>query len=498
MNKKRASGVLLHITSLPSRFGIGDLGPTAYKFADFLARAGQSYWQILPLNPPAVESSPSPYSAFSAFAGYPLLISPELLYQQNLLTKNDIHLIPASPQDHIDYNKVIAYKTNLLNIAYDRFANLPKESYRHFCSQNSYWLDDFATFASIRQRLAPSLWCDWPADFKDKNKLALKSLDPELQDQIEKQKFLQYQFFKQWFSLKHYCSKLQIKIIGDVPFYVAYDSADVWANPTFFKLTRARKPRFIAGVPPDSCCKTGQLWGNPVYDWKTLRKVGYSWWLKRIAHSLTLFDTIRIDHFRGFVAYWQVPANHKTAVRGKWVKAPKEDFFTKLFERFPSCPIIAEDLGYITPAVKAFIEKMQLTGMRILIFGFDGDPAANDHCLRNHPKNSVVYTTTHDTNTVKGWFEKEAGPQQKTRLFDCLGRKAPASRLNWNMIELAMSSASNLAIIPMQDVLGLGQNARMNRPGSITDNWIWRLQPSQITPAITCKLRKLTQAYHRI
>jgi 4-alpha-glucanotransferase len=304
-------------------------------------------------------------------------------------------------------------------------------------------------------------------------------------------------FFKQWFALKQYCSRRRIKLIGDIPIYVAYDSADVWSNPEIFKLTKAKKPLFIAGVPPDYFSKTGQLWGNPVYDWTALKNTRYRWWLERIGHNLKLSDMVRIDHFRGFFAYWQVPADSSTAASGKWVKCHCDNFFNTLFKQFAPQSIIAEDLGLITPDVKTFIEKHRLAGMRVLQFGFDGNLAKNPHFPANHKKNSIVYTGTHDNNTAAGWFAKDANAQQKKILFACLGRKVSARQINWELIKLAFASVANLAIIPVQDCLGLGESARMNRPGRIKGNWQWRLCPGELTPQISKKIAKLSAISHR-
>jgi 4-alpha-glucanotransferase len=304
-------------------------------------------------------------------------------------------------------------------------------------------------------------------------------------------------FFRQWHSLKRYCNQGGIKIIGDIPIYVSRESADLWAHPEIFKLTNTKKPRVVAGVPPDSFSRTGQLWGNPVYNWQVLKNRGYQWWVRRIKQQLSLFDIIRIDHFRGFIAYWQVPAGHKTAKNGKWVNGPKEDFFKMLFKYFPSKPFIVEDLGYITEDVVEVIEKFQLPCTRVLQSAFDGDPITNPHCPHNHVKNSVVYTGTHDNNTIKGWFAKEATPKAKSRLFDYLGHRVPASRVHWELIRLAMSSVANLVIIPMQDVSGLDEQARMNRPSTVKNNWSWRLGPKEKTASIARKLAKLTEIFGR-
>jgi len=492
--KKRASGILLHITSLPSKYGIGDLGPEAYNFADFLAEAKQRYWQVLPLNP----TDRSPYNSTSAFAGNPLALSPELLYQQKLLTEKEIKAAPILPETQVDYRSVIFHKTKLLTLAFERFKRAAKKlGYEAFCSKNDSWLEDFAMFSALRQHFHRRLWCDWPREIRDRNKHAIKSIKAQLIEHIDREKFLQYMFFRQWDCLKRYCNQRGIKIIGDVPIYVSRESVDLWAHPEIFKLTNAKKPRVVAGVPPDSFSKTGQLWGNPVYNWQVLKKKGYRWWVRRIKQQMSLFDIIRIDHFRGFIAYWQVPAGHKTAKNGKWSNGPKEDFFEVLFEHFPSKPFIAEDLGYITADVTEVIEKFQLCCTRVLLSAFEGDPATNPHCPHNHVKNSVVYTGTHDTNTLKGWFVKEATPEAKRRLFDYLGHRVPAGRVHWELIRLAMSSVANLVIIPMQDILGLDEQGRMNRPGTVKSNWSWRLGPKEKTASIAGKLAKLTEIFGR-
>ena len=496
--QKRASGVLLHITSLASKYGIGDFGPQAYRFADFLAQAGQSCWQILPLNPPVVGISHSPYSPMSAFALNPMLVSPELLYQQGLLTRKDISNIPRLPQGSIDWRRVISYKTKLLDTAYETFKRMPAETrYQRFCRQNKAWLEDFAAFTALRQHFGHRLWCDWPVEYRDREKNCLKSVKLQMQNAINREKFLQYQLFKQWFSLKRYCRQRNIRIIGDVPIYVAHDSSDTWANPQFFKLTAAKRLRALSGVPPDSFSRTGQLWGNPVYDWQTLKNNRYWWWLQRIEHNLALFDIVRLDHFIGFVSYWQVPAGRKTAAKGKWVKGPGQDFFNKLFKRVSPRNIIVEDLGRVTADVRKIIEKFDLRPMKVLQFAFNEGSAGNCHRLYNHTKNSVVYTGTHDNNTIRGWFEKEANQRQKQMLLRYLGRKVSAAEIHWELIRLTIGSVADLVVIPMQDILGLGGEARMNLPGTVGDNWSWRLRPRQFTKPIITKLAQLTQTHGR-
>ena len=482
--QKRASGILLHITSLPSEYGIGDLGPQAYRFADFLAKAGQSYWQVLPLTPPATEINGSPYSSISAFAGNTLLISPQLLKDEGLLTD-------------LDKSGTVSYKIKLLNTAYKRFKKMPANAaYEKFCADNKFWLEDFALFAALREHFKRRLWGNWPAAVRNREKNTLESLRARLADAIDKEKFLQYQFFRQWFALKHYCNERKIQIIGDIPIYLAYDSADVWSNPQIFKLTAAKKPQFVSGVPPDRFSKTGQLWGNPVYNWQVLKAKGYNWWIERLKHNLALFDVVRIDHFTGFVSYWQVPAHHKTSAKGKWLKGPREDFFEKLQKLVPLSNFIVEDLGPLGSAVDELVEKFRFAPTRVLQFGFGGNPALNPHRPYNLAKNSVFYTSTHDCNTAKGWFEKEV--KDKQAVFDYIGRKVSAEQMHWELIRLAMSAVSYLVIIPLQDILGLGREARMNVPATTKGNWKWRFERGQITGQITKKLAKLTHIFGRI
>lgn len=434
----------------------------------------------------------------SAFAGNPLLISPEFLQRQGLLTKGDTQNVSAPTGTRVDYRFAGSYKAKLLNTAFERFRNMPTEAgYERFCSENKGWLEDYAMFIALSEHLGCRLWSEWPAGLRDRKRYTLKSMSVQLQKAIDREKFLQYEFFRQWFDLKRYCNERGIEIIGDIPFYVAYDGAEVWANQEIFKLTKTRKPRVVSGVPPDCFSQTGQLWGNPVYDWQLLKKKGYGWWFERIRHNIGLFDIVRIDHFTGFISYWQVPAGNKTAVKGKWVSGPKDDFFRKLFKRFPFCRLVVEDLGRTTAAVSKVIEEFRLPCMKVLLYAFDSDLAANSHCPYNHVENCVVYTGTHDNNTVRGWFENEAKSKQKQLLFDYLGRKVAADEIHWELIRLAMSSVANTAIIPMQDVLGLVAEARMNRPGSVRGNWSWRFCWSDVSRVVTAKLAKVTRVYGR-
>ena len=498
MLKKRASGVLLHISSLASEYGIGDLGPAAYEFADFLKGAKQSYWQILPLGPMADGYPYSPYNGLSAFAGNTLVISPELLWRDGFLSRKELDGGPTFPAGSVDFRLAVAYKRRVLNFAFERFKNLSdKTSYDRFCLENVDWLEDFAMFMALRWYFQQRSWIDWPLEIRCRKKEALKSVKIEFDEQIEREKFFQYLFFEQWDCLRGYCNAGGVEIIGDIPIYISYDSSDVWAHRENFKLTGGGRPRFISGVPPDQFSSTGQLWGNPVYDWRYLKEEGFLWWVQRVRLNLRLYDIIRIDHFRGLVAYWQVPAGEETAENGKWVKAGSEDFFNTLYKKFPSMPIIVEDLGHITDDVKKVIEQFNLPCMNVLQYGFDSKAAENPHCPCNYVKNSVVYTGTHDNNTVNGWFEKEAGGRTRKRLFDFLGYEAVSEQVHWEMIGLAMSSACDMVIIAAQDLLGLDSKARMNRPGTIKGNWKWRLLPGEMTTSVRNKLLKLTGTFGR-
>lgn len=493
---KRGSGILLHITSLPSPYGIGDMGPWAYKFADFLSETKQKFWQVLPLTPTTLPSG-SPYHGSSAYAGNTLLISPELMVREGLLDKEDTEPMPRFQKNKVDYPRVSSFKEKLFERAYEHFKPSENGEYENFCSENSNWLEDFALFVALKAHFRGKVWGEWPPGIRDRQPEALKTLKNKLQDRIEREKFLQYVFFRQWFSLKSYCNRKGIQIIGDMPFYVSYNSVDVWKNPEFFKLNEKKQPAFVSGVPPDYFSRTGQLWGDPVYRWDALKEQGYSWWIRRIEHNLKLFDFIRIDHFRGFVGYWEVRAGERTAVKGRWVKAPAKNFFTEVCERFPHLPILAEDLGTITPDVREIMRHFGFPGMRVLLFAFGEDLPTNPYAPHNHLKNCIVYTGTHDNNTVRGWFEGEATPEDRERLFRYLGREVHPQEVHWEFIRLAMMSVADMVIIPMQDILGLGEQARMNRPATVKGNWQWRLLPEQLTSTLTRRLLEMTQIYGR-
>jgi 4-alpha-glucanotransferase len=496
--KKRGSGILLHITSLPDSYGIGDFGPEAYRFVDFLAQTKQSYWQILPLNPIDPAFGSSPYHSNSAFGHNTLFISPELMIKKGLLHNSDFEPLPRFLQGRVDYPAVIAYKRKLFDRAFELFQTKKKEEeYTRFCAENAYWIDDFALFVAFKDHLQGKIWSDWPPEIRDRNPGAIDSVKKEMYQVIEREKFLQYLFIQQWAALREYCHKKGIRIIGDMPIYVDYDSVDCWTHPDLFKLDKEKRPYAVAGVPPDYFSATGQLWGNPLYRWDVLRQRGYDWWIKRMEHNLKIFDLVRVDHFRGFVGYWEVPAAEESALNGRWVEAPAFDFFLHLKERFPDLPLIAEDLGVITPDVRKVMGHFGFPGMKILLFAFGEDNPMHPYLPHTYEKNCVVYTGTHDNNTVRGWFDKEARPDERRRVFNYLGREVPVQDIHWELIKLAMISVANAVIIPMQDVLGLGQEARMNRPATTTGNWQWRLLPDQLSSSSADKLGKITEIYGR-
>ncbi len=496
--QQRGAGVLLHVTSLPSHPGIGDFGPEAYAFADFLAASKQRYWQILPLNPTDLACDNSPYHSFSAFAFNPLLISPELLVEEGLLNRRDVGSPPIFTKDCVDFRTVIPFKRKILFSAHERFKTREnKQGYEKFCVENAFWLDDYSVFVALRSRLRGKPWHQWPTEIRDRQPTAIDAVRADLTLEIQREKFLQYVFHEQWTNLKNYCHQKGIQVIGDIPIYVVHNSADVWAHPEMFSLGKDKKPDVVAGVPPDYFSKTGQLWGNPLYRWDVLRQRKYDWWVKRMAHNLKLFDWVRIDHFRGFVGYWEIPAQEKTAIHGRWVKAPAMDFFKTMKQRFQPFPIIAEDLGIITPDVKEIMDFFAFPGMKVLLFAFGEDNPKHPYLPHMYEKNCLVYTGTHDNNTVQGWFKREAKPEDKNRLFRTLGRFVPEKEIHWEFIRLGAMSTANTFIVPIQDVLGLGENARMNRPATKKGNWRWRLLPEQLTSSLTERFREITEASGR-
>jgi 4-alpha-glucanotransferase len=492
---KRSSGVLMSITSLPSHFGIGDLGPSAFRFADVLAESRQSYWEVLPVTPTG--PGHSPYNPASVFAGNTLMISPQVLEQEGLL--EDYKNSHGQPQSNrANFIDAVPLKREMIRTAYRRFRELQQQQgeagaaeLEQFCSQNSVWLDDYVLYAALREELGEP-WYLWPQELRDRDTGRLAEARLRLADVIERERFAQFQFFKQWRSLKRYCTNLGIGIVGDLSFYVGADSADTWSRRELFKLQEDGRPAFVSGVPPDYFSQTGQLWGDPVYDWDRLQAERFDWWVRRIRHNLELFDLARLDHFRGFVAYWEVPSTEKTAASGRWVPAPCEDFMQTLKRNFPAMPFIADDLGTITPDVREFMTRFGLPGMDVLVFAFDSD-GDNPYLPKNHSPMSVVYTGTHDTNTVRGWFTDEAGQEQKRRLFEYLGGEVSEEQVSREFVQMALGSVAFLSIVPTQDILGLGSEARMNRPSIPEGNWAWTATSGQLTMEAFRGLAEATQ-----
>ena len=495
---RRSSGILMHLTSLPSRYGIGDMGPEAHRFVEILAAAHQGLWQVLPLYPTDPAQGNSPYSSASSFAGNPLLISPDLLVEEGLLLAGEIPPPDHLPSARVDYPAVEAYKRGLLEKAFQRFRSLGScPAYERFCARHAAWLEPFATFMALKALHGGRVWGEWPREVRDREPAALRRLGREIGEALERHRFLQYVFDKQWQALREHCLAKGVQIIGDVPIYVNYDSAEVWSHPNLFQLGDDRRPRVVAGVPPDYFSETGQLWGNPLYDWQAMQAEEFAWWVLRLRRAFALFDWIRIDHFRGLVAYWEVPAGERTAVRGRWVDAPVDAFFGTLFRRFPVLPVIAEDLGVITAEVRDVVRRYEVPGMRVLLFAFADENPAHPYLPHTFPRDCVVYTGTHDNNTARGWYEHEARPEDRQRLARYLGREVSAETASGELIRAALMSVADMCIVPLQDALGLGEEARMNRPSTGTGNWEWRLPPEALTPAILGKLAEMTVTYGR-
>jgi 4-alpha-glucanotransferase len=494
----RASGVLLHPTSLPSRFGIGDLGENAYQFVDFLANSDQQIWQILPIGPTGYGNSP--YLSYSALAGNPLLISPEVLQQQGWLTQEELQHLPDFTLDQVDFEGVIRTKIPLLRRASDRFkaqcVEEEKEKFQRFCDRQNDWLSDYALFMSLKEAHQGTAWNQWAEDIAARKPQAMVEWAAKLADDIFFHKFVQYQFFSQWQSLKEYANDKGVRLFGDIPIYVAHDSVDVWAHREIFQLDPdTGEAALMAGVPPDYFSETGQLWGNPVYNWQALEKTNFKWWIRRVEAILEYVDIIRIDHFRGFQAYWAVPQGEKTAIKGTWLDAPGDNFFQLLDQQLGKLPIVAEDLGVITPEVEALRDKFCFPGMKILQFAFDSDRGNGFLPYNYTDRNCIVYTGTHDNDTTVGWFN-ERSPEAQANVVDYLGCVGNDG-IHWAMIRLALSSVGNTAILPFQDILGLGTDAKMNTPSQATGNWGWRCRVEAFNDELSGRLKHLTYLYGR-
>ena len=498
MPRERRSGILLHPTSLPGPFGIGDLGPSAYAFIDFLEHSGQRLWQMLPLGPTGYGDSP--YQTLSAYGGNPLLISPELLVEEGLL---DPQVITARKDNlsRIDYDDISLFKRDLLKKAYLHFKLLPRHSmtkkFRAFCEREAVWLEDFVLFFALKSYYGHIHWTEWPKNIRRRESRAVAYYREKLEDELEHYRFIQFLFFYQFEKLHDYAHKHHVRLVGDLPIFVAHDSSDVWSHPEWFKLDREGNPTVVAGVPPDYFSATGQRWGNPLYDWASLEKENYAFWVDRFQHTFQMFDLVRIDHFRGFAAFWEIPADEETAINGSWKKGPGFALFKAVEERLGGdLPIIAEDLGIITDDVRKLLEATKFPGMAVLQFGFEsmrsGDPDA--FLPHNLKENQVVYTGTHDNETIIGWWEK-----QPEEVHDFIRRylNTDAALIHRDMIRAALDTVCRYALFPMQDLLGLGADANMNQPGTTEGNWQWRMLPGKLTESLSEDLLMMTKLYGR-
>ena len=494
---ERSSGILFHPTSLPGKYGIGTLGKEAYAFIDFLKKSKQKLWQIFPLGPTGYGDSP--YQSFSSFAGNPYLIDFDLLIEAHLLSEEDLRdIFFGDNEEHIDYGAIYNQKYPLLRKAYENFKssdnNEMKGSFENFKRENSSWLNDYSLYISLKNHFNGLPWNEWAQDIKNREDGAMHHYRSELADDIEYHNFIQFLFFKQWGDVKRYANENGIKIIGDIPIFVAADSSDAWANPEIFLFDKERKPVKVAGVPPDYFSATGQLWGNPLYNWEKLKDTNYSWWVERVRANLSTCDIIRIDHFRGFEAYWAVPYGDDTAINGQWEPGPGIDLFNAIKSQLGELPIIAEDLGLMTQGVIDLREATGFPGMKILGFAFDSGEE-NDYLPHTYTRNCVVYTGTHDNDTLVGWFQK-AKEEDRQFARDYLNSKAD-EEIHWDAIRGAWSSVACMAISPVQDFLGLGSEARINTPGVASGNWQWRLKQGVLTNELAERIAKLTKIYSR-
>ena len=495
MKYERAAGILFHPTSLPGPYGIGDLGPSAYAWIDFLADTGCTLWQVLPLGPTGYGDSP--YQCFSAFAGNPYLLSPDLLFDEGLLEASDLADLPMFPEEKVDYGPVIQYKLELMNRAFNHFETDQPDGllaeFTHFQAENEFWLADYALFMALKEAHHGAPWSKWQKPLKNRDEITLQRARVKHNQVIRRHMFLQFMFFRQWTNLKDYAHQNNITIIGDIPIFVAHDSAEVWAKPDLFFIDSTGKPTVVAGVPPDYFSKTGQLWGNPLYRWDQHAETNYAWWVERFKSVFKLVDIVRLDHFRGFAGYWEVPARQKTAIKGRWMPGPGKQFFQVIQDTFGELPIIAEDLGEITPDVVDMRDTYNLPGMKILVFAF-GEDATNEFLPHNFIPNCVVYTGTHDNDTVVGWYER-VGDKERDHARRYLARSG--DDIAWDLIRTAWSSVAMFALAPMQDILGLDNKARMNYPSRPSGNWQWRMSADSIDDKIKERLAEYNVLYGR-
>ncbi|MGC2195797.1 MAG: 4-alpha-glucanotransferase [Terriglobales bacterium] len=492
----RATGILLHPTSLPARGGIGDFGPSAYEFVDFLASARQSLWQVLPLGPLGYGNSP--YSSTSAFAGNPLLISLERLADRGWIDRSLIADLPQ-PDGPVDYEAVFPRKMPLLAQAARNFAKSMPENdrarFERFCQANAEWLDDFVLFDALRAHYKLTNWNEWPHALAHREAAALEKARREMADDLMMRRVLQFAFAEQWHALRHYCAQRSIRVVGDIAIFVNYDSADVWMHPELFRLDENRNPLVVSGVPPDFFSSTGQRWGNPLYRWDVMKQQGYAWWVARLRAATQGCDYIRLDHFRGFAQFWEIAASEPTAIHGQWVDGPRDDLFAKVREALGGLPFFAEDLGYITPDVNALRKRLQIPGMAVLQFGF-GDTGAHMYLPQQLTPDTVVYTGTHDNDTLAGWWATGASDEERRNAEAYFGRAEDG--IHWSFVRAAQGSVASLSVIPLQDVLGLGSEARMNTPSVHGGNWRWRLQPGALTQDLAAKLALLAEVTDRL
>lgn len=496
MSFPRATGILLHPISLPSRGGIGDLGAAAYEFLDFLASARQGLWQVLPLNPPA--NGNAPYSSTSAFAGNPLLISLARLAEHGWIEPSRLSALPDAVGP-IDYDQVQVQKLPLLNAAAEKFLQSAgggaKSRFEHFCDENTWWLEDFVLYDSLRDRYAKQSWKHWPPELARREPKALKAARAELASEMAIRRVIQFFFYEQWRALRFRCAQKSVRLVGDIAIFVDYDSADVWANRDLFRLKEDLEPEVVSGVPPDAYSATGQRWGNPLYNWDAMRSSGYKWWVQRLRWATQTCDYIRLDHFRGFAQFWEIPAGDETAMNGRWVDGPRDDLFNKLRQELGGLPFFAEDLGYITPDVHALRDSHQIPGMAVLQFGF-GNPGAHVYLPHRLSADRVFYTGTHDNDTTLGWWKSGATDYERRAAEAYLGRCEDG--INWAFIRAVQASVASLSVVPLQDVLGLGSEARLNTPSTPTGNYHWRYLPGSLTRDLAERLASLAELTDRL